>query len=96
MRLILKLLAAPFALIFTIVSAFLTFILAVSEIFFSIASGLVFLGAVILFITSEPLGGVAFLVVAFLVSPYGIYVLAGKLVGLLDGAGEALWVFIGR
>ena len=91
-----KLLAAPFALIFTVVSAFLTFLLAASEIFFSIASGLVFLGAIILFITGESLGGAAFLVVAFLVSPYGIHALAGKLVELLDNAGEALWVFIGR
>jgi hypothetical protein len=94
MKFILKLLAAPFALVITIVSLFLTFVLAASEIFFSIASGLIFLGAVILFIAHEPLGGGAFLVVAFLVSPFGIPALAGKLVGLLDNAGGALRGFI--
>jgi len=94
MRLIFKIVAVPFALVITIVSLFLTFVLAASEIFFSIASGLIFLGAVILFIAHEPLGGVAFLVVAFLVSPFGIPALAGKLVGLLDNAGSTLRGFI--
>ena len=94
MRLIFKIVAAPFALVITIVSLFLTFVLAASAVFFSIASGLIFLGAIILFITGEPLGGGAFLVVAFLVSPYGIPALAGKLVGLLDNAGGVLRGFI--
>ena len=94
MRLIFKIVAAPFALVITIVSLFLTFILATSAVFFGIASGLIFLGAVILFIAHEPLGGVAFLVVAFLVSPFGIPALAGKLVGLLDNAGSTLRGFI--
>jgi len=94
MRLILKLLAMPFALVFTVIAAFMKFILSASAIFFSIASGLVFIGAVILFISGEPVGGVAFLVVAFLVSPFGIHSLVGKLVDLIDRAGSALRGFI--
>ncbi|MCL1884646.1 MAG: CD1845 family protein [Defluviitaleaceae bacterium] len=93
-KLILKLVAMPFALVLTLVAAVFNFLLSVSAIFFGIASTLVFLGAVILFITGEPIGGAAFLAVAFLVSPFGIPALAGWLVGLLDSAGGALRGFI--
>jgi len=94
MRLIFKLVAVPFAMVVTILSLFFTFILAAADVFLGIASGLVFLGAVILFIVGEPLGGAAFMVVAFLISPLGVPALAGKLVGLLDNAGAALRGFI--
>ena len=94
LKLVLKIVAAPFAFAITILTAFLTFVLAVSSIFLGIASGLVFLGAIILFIVGEPLGGAAWLVVAFLVSPMGIPALAGKAVGLLDSASGALRGFL--
>ena len=94
MRLILKMIALPFALVFTVVSAFLSFLLSASAIIFSIASTLTLIGSALLFYGGEPVGGVAFLVVAFLVSPFGLYALAGWLVGLLEGAGESLRGFI--
>jgi hypothetical protein len=94
MRLILKIVAMPFALALTVMTAIFNFLLSVSAIFFGIASVLVSLGAVILFITGEPTGGIAFMVVAFLVSPFGLLALAGRLVGLMDGAGGALRGFI--
>ena len=94
MRLILKIIAMPFALVLTIMTAFFKFLLSVSAIFFGIASVLVFIGAVILFIAGEPIGGIAFMVVAFLISPFGLPALAGCLVGLMDGAGRALRGFI--
>ena len=94
MRFILKLVAAPFALSFTVAAVLLAFTLAASEIFFRIASILVFIGALILFISGEPVGGGAFLVVAFLVSPYGIHAVAGRLAGLFGSAGGALKTFI--
>ena len=94
LKLILKLVAVPFALALTIVAAVFNFLLSVSAIFFGIASTLVFIGAVILFATGEPAGGIAFLAVAFLVSPFGLPALAGWLVGLLNSAGGALRGFI--
>jgi len=94
MRLILKLIAMPFAVAFTVTAAFLSFVLSASAIFFSIASWLVFIGAVILFITGETLGGVAFVVIAFLVSPYGLHALAGRVVDMLGNVGEELRGFI--
>ncbi|MCL2392876.1 MAG: CD1845 family protein [Oscillospiraceae bacterium] len=94
MKLILKLFAMPFALAFTVTAAFMNFVLSASAIFFSIASGLIFIGSMVLFISGEPVGGIAFLVVAFLVSPFGVHALVGKLVGLIDNAGGALRGFI--
>ena len=96
MRLILKILAAPVALILTLLSMMLAFIHSLSKIIFSIASVLVFLGAVILLITGETTGGIAFIAVAFIVSPYGLYALAGWLVDVLGTAGGALRGFISR
>jgi len=94
MRFILKIVAIPFALAFTLVTAICNFLLSVSTIFFGIVSSLVFIGAVVLFITGEPTGGIAFLVVAFLVSPFGLPALAGWLAGLLNSASGALRGFI--
>ena len=94
MRIILKILAAPFALIFTVLAFICTFLLSVSGKIFGIVSGLVFIGAVILFITGEALGGVLFLFIAFLVSPMGLPALTGKVSELLANAGKSLRRFI--
>jgi len=96
MRFILKIIALPFALAFTLVTAVCNFLLSVSSIFFGIVSALVFIGAVILFITGEPIGGIAFLVVAFLISPFGLPAVTGWLVGLLNNIGGSLRGFIAR
>ena len=89
-----KILAAPFALIFTVLAFFCTFLLSASEKIFGILSGLVLIGAVILFITGETFGGFLFVGVAFLVSPYGLPALAGKVSEGLASAGESLRRFI--
>ena len=94
MRLILKLLAAPFALVLTIAAALFSFVLSMSDKVFGIASGLAFLVSVGLFITGQPTGGIAFMVIAFLVSPFGLPAFVGWLVKRLDGAGGALRAFI--
>ena len=94
MRFILKIIAMPFALTLIIMAAVTNFLLSLSTILFDTASMLVFIGAVILFITGEPVGGIAFLVVAVLVSPYGLPALAARLVGMLTNAGGVLRGFI--
>ena len=94
MRLILKLLAAPVALVLTVVSPFFSFVLSVSDVVFGVAAVLVFVGAVILFATGEPLGGGLFMAIAFLVSPIGLPALAHLIVRKLDDLGGALKGFI--
>jgi len=94
LRLILKLFVVPFALVLTIATALFSFILSMSDKIFCIASSLAFLISVGLFITGQPAGGIAFIVVAFLVSPFGLPVLAGWFVKGLDGAGGLLRSFL--
>jgi len=94
MRIILKILAAPFALLFTVLAAVCFFLLSASQKLFAILSGLVLIGAIILFIQGETFGGVLFLGVAFLVSPYGLPALASKVSEGFASAGESLRRFI--
>ncbi|RGG54433.1 hypothetical protein DW762_07160 [Ruminococcus sp. AM29-19LB] len=70
MRLILKLIAAPFVVLLTV------------------------LVAVLLFLISYPVGGVIYLVIAFLFSPYGLQAGAGAVITGLDSLNLSLRQFI--
>ena len=94
MRIFLKILAAPIMLLLTLAVAFCTFILMMTGIIFWILSGLITIGAVMLFFAHQTSGGIAFLVIAFLVSPYGLPALAAWFVGKLDRAKYSLQDFI--
>ena len=94
LRLFLKLLAAPFALAFSIAAVLCSFLLAMSDKIFGVVSGLVFLAAILLLVIGQTTGGIAYMGVAFLVSPFGIPALAGLIVKGLDGAGGVLRTFI--
>jgi len=94
MRFILKLFAAPFALALSILASLFSFVLSMSGVVFGIASGLVFIGSVLLLVKGETAGGMAWMAVAFLVSPLGLPALAGWLVKKLAGAGHTLKGFI--
>ena len=63
--------------------------------FLSLASGILAVIAVGLFVLQhQPVGGVAFLVLAFLLSPYGLPAVAEFLIGLLDELNYSLRRFI--
>ena len=94
MRLILKLFAVPFALAFTVSAALFSFMLALSDMVFGIMSGIVFLAAVLLLVTGQTTGGIAFIVLAFLISPAGLPALAGWFAKGLGRAGGTLRSFI--
>lgn len=94
MRILLKILVAPIMLLLALVVAFCTFLLSVAGFLFWILSVLVVAGAVLLFFSHQPVGGIAFLVIAFLISPYGLPALAAWVVGKLDGARFSLREFI--
>jgi hypothetical protein len=59
--------------------------------FVAVAAGV---GGVVLLFTSHPDGGIAFLIIAFLVSPYGLPALFAKLVGWLNALRWSLKEFI--
>ena len=95
MRLIFKIFALPFLLILSLLAAVLMFLFDVAGWFLSLASGILAVIAVGLFVLQhQPVGGVAFLVLAFLLSPYGLPAIAEFLIGLLDELNYSLRRFI--
>lgn len=94
MRIILKILAAPLVALLTIFSALCTFLLFLSGWVLGIASILVALAGVGILITVDLWGGIAWLFIAFLISPYGLPKLAAYAVGGMQGLGYMLRDFI--
>ena len=95
MRLIFKIFALPFLLILSLLAAVLMFLFDVAGWLLSLASGILAVIAVGLFVLQhQPVGGVAFLVLAFLLSPFGLPAIAEFLIGLLDELNYSLRRFI--
>lgn len=95
MRLIFRILAAPVSGVLSLATAFCSFALAVSGAILGIVSVIVFILAVVmLFAVPNVAGGVAWMAVAFLISPYGLPRLAEWLLEKIDGVNCALKDFI--
>ena len=94
MRLIFKLLAFPFVLVTGLLYLVCKFLVIASGAVLGILSGIVFLASLVLFFTAGVWAGLAWLVIAFLISPYGLPVAAAWLVGMIGGANHALKDFV--
>lgn len=90
MRLIGKLLALPFMLVTGILYLVCKFLVVLSGAVLGILSGIIFLAALVLFFVAGFLPGLAWLMIAFLISPYGLPLAAAWLVGIIGGANSAL------
>ncbi len=90
MKILLKILVAPFALALSLLAALLVFLFDICAVLLTIASVL----GVALFFTPTPIGGIVFLFLAFLLSPYGLQAAAGSLLWALDGGKSALYRFL--
>ena len=85
MRIIFKILAAPFVLVLTLLVAVLSFLLSLSAGLLSIlASVLGLLSVLMLFVEKDISTGIAGLLMAFAISPFGLPALAGWLLAKLD------------
>ena len=94
MRLIFKLLAFPFVLVTGLLYLVCKFLVIASGAVLGILSGIVFLASLVLFFTAGVWAGLAWLVIAFLISPYGLPMAAAWLVGMIGGANHALKDFL--
>ena len=94
MRLIFKLLAFPFVLVTGLLYLICKFLVIASGAVLGILSGMVFLASLVLFFTAGMWAGLAWLVIAFLISPYGLPMAAAWLVGMIGGANHALKDFV--
>ena len=94
MRIILKILAAPFVVVLTVLWAVLVFLFCWAETILQIVSGLAGLLAIILFITGQTTGGIVFGVIAFLICPLGLPAIAKWLIDKIGDMNDALKDFI--
>ena len=95
MRIILKIIAAPFVLVLTLLVAVLNFSVSLSSWMFGILSFFLALcGLFELFIHGNPQWGITGLVLAFLLSPFGLPAAAEWLVCKLDDLNYSLKTFI--
>ena len=94
MRLLFKLIAAPFVVLLTVLVAVLLFLFSLSSFLLTTASVIMALLGVGLFFISYPVGGIIYLVIAFLLSPYGLQTVAGAVITGLDSLNLSLRQFI--
>ena len=94
MRLILKILVAPFIVVLTVFVWICSGLLYCSAWVFSLAGTVLGIFGVLALITHQVTNGIILLVMAFLVSPFGIPMAAAWLLGILQGANYALRDFI--
>ena len=95
MRLIFKILAAPFVVILTALVAVLTFLFAFSQQVLNIACGIaVLIGAALMIFCRDWIGGGVFLGIGFLISPVGLPAIVEWLIDKMDGLNYALRDFI--
>ena len=94
MRLILKLLALPFVVLTGILYLFCKFFVLASGAVLGLLSGIIFLAALVLFFIAGFWPGMSWLILAFLISPYGLPMVAAWLVGMIGGVNEALKDFM--
>jgi len=94
MRTILKIIAAPFVVLLTILWAVLVFVCNLAGKLLGIASGIAGLCAIVMLIAGQTAGGITLAVIAFLVSPVGIPAIAEWLIDKLGDLNGALKSFI--
>ena len=91
MRLILKILAAPFIVVLTLLVAILKFFFMLSGWVFIVLSFLLGIAGIIMLVTHGPIyNGVGLLVLGFLVSPFGLPAAGKWIVQKLDDLNYAM------
>jgi hypothetical protein len=94
MRLILKILVAPIIVVLTLFVWICSGLLYCSSFILGLAGTVLGILAVLVLLTGAVTNGIIVLVMAFLVSPFGIPMAAAWLLGLLQSANDALRDFI--
>jgi hypothetical protein len=94
MRFVLKILAAPAICLLALTVAVCSFLLMIAGFVGWVLCVLISIGGIVLLFTHHVGGGIAFLVIAFLVSPYGLPALFAWLVGKLNALRWLLKEFV--
>ena len=94
MKLLLKILAAPVIVVLTVFVWVCVLILHISALILGLAGTVVVLLGLAVLITYSVKNGIILLVIAFLLSPFGLPMLAVRVLGLLQDVNYALRDFI--
>lgn len=94
MKLLLKILAAPVIVVLTVFVWVCVLILHISALILGLAGTMVALLGLAVLITYSVKNGIILLVIAFLLSPFGLPMLAVRVLGLLQDVNYALRDFI--
>ncbi|WP_300281967.1 CD1845 family protein [Peptacetobacter sp.] len=84
MRLVLKTILFPVILIMSIILAFAKFIVSISGVLLGLFSFLIILGALACFVQSDIDTGIQALIIAFILSPYGLPKIAVWIIAFLE------------
>ena len=94
MRILFKIIAAPFVPLLYLLWAVMTLVFSFAEAVLVYVSGFGLLCSVVMFIAGQTTGGIAFLIAAFLLSPFGLPAIARWLIGIVDALNGSLKNFI--
>ncbi len=94
MKLLLKILAAPVVVVLTVFVWVCVLMLHISALILGLAGTVVALLGLAVLITYSVKNGIILLVIAFLLSPFGLPMLAVRVLGLLQDVNYALRDFI--
>jgi len=94
MRIIFKILAAPFVPVLTVLWAVLVFVFCFGATVLNLLSGVGVLLAIVLFCMGQTTGGIVFAVIAFLISPVGLPAIVSWLIDKIFDVKENIKDFI--
>ncbi len=90
LRLLIKIILFPISLSLSILTAFLTFLLSVSSVILGIVSFICVIAAISAFIQKDTSTGIQSLIIGFLLSPYGLQMLAAFIIGIIESINEGI------
>lgn len=89
-----KIIAVPFVVALTIITPIFTFLFCWAKTFMEILSGIGVLVSIAIFISGSKLGCVVFLILSFLISPFGLPAIAEWLIDRIEDMNYSLRYFI--
>ncbi len=94
LKLMLKIIAIPFVVALTVITAFAKFLMFLSGGVLTVLAFIIGAGGAGVLISGDTSGGIVLLIMAFLISPFGIPAIAAGFAGVLEGINYALKGFI--
>ncbi len=90
MKTVLKVILFPISLVLSILTSFMSFLVSISTSVLNILAIVLAMGAFVCLIGHDSATCLKVLIVAYLISPYGIPFLASKIVGLFENVNASI------